>query len=80
MEKTEKSNPAELPPFEMIKAAAGGDIVAINSILDHYRGYIKSLSVRKMYDEYGQVHYCVDETLKRRLETKLITVILKFKI
>ncbi len=80
MEKTEKNKQAELPPFEMIKAAAEGDIVAINSILDHYRGYITSLSVRKMYDEYGQVHYYVDETLRRRLETKLITVILKFKV
>ncbi len=80
MEKTEKNKQAELPPFEMIKAAAEGDIVAINSILDHYRGYITSLSVRKMYDEYGQVHYYVDETLRRRLETKLIMVILKFKL
>lgn len=80
MEKTEKNDQIKLPPFEMIKAAVGGDIVAINSIIDHYQGYITSLSVRKMYDEYGQVHYCVDETLRRRLETKLITVILKFKI
>ncbi len=80
MEKTEKNKQAELPPFEMIKAAAEGDIVAINSILDHYRGYITSLSVRKMYDEYGQIHYYVDETLRRRLETKLIMVILKFKL
>lgn len=34
---------------------------------------------RKLYDEFGQLHYCVDETLRRRLETKLITKILKFK-
>ena len=27
-----------------------------------------------------QVHYCVDETLRRRLETKLITKILAFEI
>ena len=38
------------------------------------------LSTRKLYDEYGNLHYCVDETLRRRLETKLITKILKFKI
>ena len=48
--------------------------------LKHYEGYIAKLSVRKMYDEYGCVHYCVDETLRRRLETKLIKTIIGFKI
>ena len=47
----------------------------IDKILYH----IKRLSTRKLYDEFGQLHYCVDETLRRRLETKLITKILKFK-
>ena len=32
-----------------------------------------------MYDEGGRLHYCVDETLRRRLETKLITKILAFE-
>lgn len=45
-----------------------------------YNRYIAKLSVRKMYDEYGCVHYCVDETLRRRLETKLIKTIIGFKI
>ena len=31
-----------------------------------------------MFDEFGQVHYCVDETLRQRLETKLITKTLGF--
>ena len=61
-------------------SAASGDVEAINRILKHYEGYIAELSTRKLYDEYGNLHYCVDETLRRRLETKLITKILKFKI
>lgn len=61
-------------------SAASGDVEAINRILKHYEGYIAALSTRKLYDEYGNLHYCVDETLRRRLETKLITKILKFKI
>ena len=69
-----------LLPFHIIKAASEGDITAINAVLKHYEGYIITLSTRKMYDEGGQVHYCVDETLRRRLETKLITKILAFKI
>ena len=31
-------------------------------------------------NESGQVHYCIDETLRRRLETKLITKILAFEV
>ena len=67
-------------PFWVIERALEGDIQAINKILKHYEGYIAKLSVRKMYDEYGCIHYCVDETLRRRLETKLIKTIIGFKI
>lgn len=70
----------DLPSFQIIRAASNGDIEAINAVLKHYEGYIAALSTRKMYDENRQVHYCVDETLRRRLETKLITKILAFEI
>lgn len=72
-------NKSELLPFHIIKAASEGDVEAINFVLKHYERYIASLSTRIMFDEFGQVHYCVDETLRRRLETKLITKILEFK-
>ena len=68
-----------LLPFHIIKAASEGDVMAINAVLKHYEGYIITLSTRKMYDEGGRFHYCIDETLRRRLETKLITKILEFK-
>ena len=41
---------------------------------------IAKLATRKMYDEYGNVHYCVDKTLRDRLEAKLLKTILEFKI
>ncbi|HIW59816.1 MAG TPA: helix-turn-helix domain-containing protein [Candidatus Anaerobutyricum avicola] len=63
-----------------MKAASKGDIEAIDKVLKHYEGYIAVLSTRKLYDEYGNTHYCVDESLRRRLETKLITKVLNFKI
>lgn len=69
-----------LLPFHIIKAASEGDISAINVVLKHYEGYIIKLSTRKLYDEDGQICYCVDETLRRRLETKLITKIVDFKL
>lgn len=71
---------SKLLPYDVIVAATSGDVCAINVVLKHYEGYIASLSMRKMYDKSGTPHYCVDETLRRRLEIKLITKILAFEI
>ena len=54
-----KANNQKLVPFDVIKKASEGDILSINQILKHYEGYIARLSVRKMYDEYVCIHYCV---------------------
>ena len=72
MEKSSKCS--KLLPYHIIAAAASGDVEAINEVLKHYEGYIAALSTRRLYD------YCVDETLRRRLETKLITKILAFEV
>ena len=71
---------ARLLPFSVIQKAAGGDVEAINAVLKHYEVYIARLSLRELYDEYGNPHLCVDEELRRRLETKLITKILTFQV
>lgn len=70
----------QLLPFETIEAAIQGDITAINSVLAHFEGYITKLSTRALYDEHGILRPYIDFELKRRLETKLIIRILKFKI
>jgi len=75
-----KCKKENLLPYHTIKAASNGNVEAINEVLRHYEGYIVSLSTRRFFDESGNLHYCVDETLRRRLETKLITKILDFKI
>ena len=67
-------------PFPVIVAATDGDTEAINQIVKHYRGYIAKRSLRPMKDEYGNQHMIVDETLRGRLETRLITKILSFEI
>lgn len=69
-----------LLPIEVIRSASSGDVEAIQKVLKYYEGYIAKLATRKLYDEYGNSYYCVDETLRRRLETKLITKVLDFKI
>lgn len=75
-----KKDKVDTLPFYVIKLATQGDVEAINIILKHYERYIIRLSTRELYDQYGNVHFCVDETLRRRLETKLITKIISFKI
>jgi len=67
-------------PFPVIAAATDGDIEAVNQIVKHYGGYIAKRSLRPMTDEYGNQHIVVDETLRRRIETRLITKILSFEI
>ena len=74
--KTAKNN---LIPYPTIVLAADGDVDAINAVLKHYEGYIAVLSTRQLFDNDGTPHLCVDEGLKRRLETKLITALLNFK-
>ena len=80
MKNPRRKRESNLLPFHIIQTASKGDVTAINLILKHYEGYIIHLSTRKMYDDSGQLHFCVDETLRRRLETKLITKILEFKV
>ncbi|MCO0815341.1 helix-turn-helix domain-containing protein [Lactococcus lactis] len=67
-------------PFSLIVKATDGDTEAINQIMKHYRGYLTKRSLRRMTDEFGNSHMIVDETLRGRMETKLITKILSFEI
>lgn len=69
-----------LLPFPVINLAAAGNIDAINAVLKHYEGYIAALATKRLYDENGNLHLCVDEEMRRRLETKLIIKILAFKV
>ena len=69
-----------LVSYPVIVLAASGDVDAINAVLKHYEGYIAALSTRQLLDESGNLHLCVDEALRRRLETKLITKILTFNV
>ncbi len=67
-------------PFPVIVAAADGDTEAINRGIKHYRGFMAKRSLRPMKDEHGNQHMVVDETLRHRMETRLITKIFSFEI
>ena len=44
-----------------------------------YEDYIASLSMRKLYDERGNVYFGVDEEIRERLQAKLMRAILTFR-
>ena len=73
--KKSKNNYVSYPVIEL---ATKGDVDAINVVLKHYENYITVLATKRLYDEFGNTHLFIDEDLRRRLETKLITAILSF--
>lgn len=69
-----------LLPYPVIVSASQGDIMAMDIVLSHYEPYIARLSIRTVFDDYGNPHTRVDEDMRRRLETKLISSILEFQV
>ena len=68
-----------LVPYPIILAATKGDPEAMKLVVQHFSGYIASLSMRKLYDERGNAYYGVDEDIRERLQAKLMRTVLKFK-
>ena len=46
-----------LVPYPVILAATKGDPDAMKIVLQHFSGYIARLSMRKLYDECGNVYF-----------------------
>ena len=65
----------ELLPLSVIEAARAGDAEAVERVLRYYSGDMNKLCTRTLYDDCGQLHVCVDEYMKHRLENKLIYAI-----
>lgn len=70
----------EAIPYKIICTAVNGDMDAISAVTSHYSSYIKTLSLRPCFNEYGNIGLRIDEQLRQRLETRLITAILKFRL
>jgi len=77
---TTSGRKTSLLPYAIIAMAAEGDTDSMNIVLRHFGDYIAVLATVRLYDGYGNPYLCVDESLKRRLETKLITAILTFNV
>lgn len=68
-----------LVPYPIILAATKGDPEAMKLVVQHFSGYIASLSMRKLYDERGNAYYGVDKDIRERLQAKLMRTVLRFK-
>lgn len=66
--------------YELIKKAVSGDEVAINKIVKIYEPYINTLVAKKLYDADGNEFIGIDVDLQEYLKTKLIEIILKYKV
>ena len=73
-------NERDLIPYDVIKAATQGDIEAIERILDHYEGYINSVSRGLYIKPNGECQYVIDRQLHDEIVVKIIEAILNFEI
>jgi hypothetical protein len=78
MNRTKNNGDTSLLPLPIIAEAASGNVGAINKVLKHFEGYIVALSMRRLFDENGNLHMIVDDDVRRTLETKLIVKLLQF--
>ena len=65
-----KNRKYKLLPYEVIEKAVAGEPEAVNTVLQHYTGYIKYLS-------YFQGH--INGDIENRLKSQLMEAILKFR-
>ena len=69
-----------LVPYPVIVAATKGDPDAMKMVLQHFSGYIARLSMRKLYDERGNVYFGIDNDIRERLQAKLMMAVLNFNL
>ena len=68
-----------LVPYPVIVAATKGDPDAMKMVLQHFSGYIARLSMRKLYDERGNVYFGIDNDIRERLQANLMMAVLNFR-
>ena len=70
---------SDLLPYPIIVAATKGDPDAMNTVMNHFHGFMYHLSLRKIEDKKGNIYYGVDSDTYDRLRTRLIKAVLSFK-
>lgn len=68
-----------LLPYDTIRSASQGDALAMERVLAQFDSYINKLSSHVMYCTNGNACFVIDEDMKRLLQIRLITAVLKFR-
>lgn len=58
--------------YHCIAAAKSGSTDAMEQIIQHYRPYIVSFSKRTFFDEYGNHYEFIDDSIRQRIEARLM--------
>lgn len=59
-------------PYPCIVAAKQGNPEAMERIIKHYRPYIITQSKRSFFDEYGNHYEFIDDSIRQRIEARLM--------
>ena len=70
----------KLLAFEIIQHATLGDENALQKVVAHYNGYIRTLSTRTYIGDDGRKYCVVDEEIRGRLQGKLMKAVMQFDI
>lgn len=70
----------DLLSYPVIAVAVHGEPDAVAQVIRHYSGYIAVLSMRMVCDAQSFRRGQIDHALRRRLECKLTTAILQFRL
>lgn len=66
--------------LQLIQAAIGGDVDALEAVIEYYHNYIAHIATYEHCDDCGSTYWAVNEELSHRLKTKLVTAVMKFRI
>lgn len=83
MKSRDKKNQEIIRRIDMdtILNAKAGNQLAMEQILEHYKGYMLELCKFELYDASGTAYTCYDEDLYHELQIKLMLSILeKFEL
>lgn len=70
----------KLVPYEILEKAVNGDELALEEVLAHYEGYLKTLATRKCVDDWGNVYTVFDDEICNDLRMHLAQKILTFDL
>ncbi len=70
MQNTNKKRKSKLLSFKIILEATKGEPLAMEKVIEHFKGYMITLSTRKLEDEYGNTYSLKSRRIIHRFMTK----------